>query len=221
MDVIEQEARPAHRRRARRDRPGLHDRDRRRDQPAGPPLARTSTSGPGVSVRLSIANYETLVANATRAGAAQRRARGRAARQRPRGAASRAPPGKVEFETVDDGREEQVLDRIVKAACSRRSGPGAGRRSSPSSSTRSTTGWSCTPAPTSRPRSTPSCSPTCPASRRARRPRGRRDPGRGRVGARVRPRGPAPRQAAQQGRGRRPRHLPRPRLSRRPGAAPV
>ena len=38
----------------------------------------------GVSVRLSIANYETLVANAHAARAAQRRARGRAARQRPR-----------------------------------------------------------------------------------------------------------------------------------------
>jgi magnesium chelatase subunit I len=69
----------------------------------------------GVSVRLSIANYETLVANATR-----RALRNGEEEVVPRvsdlDALVSSTAGKVEFETVDDGREEQVLDRIVKAA---------------------------------------------------------------------------------------------------------
>jgi magnesium chelatase subunit I len=69
----------------------------------------------GVSVRLSITNYETLVANATR----------RALRSGEREVVPRvsdlealvsSTAGKLEFETVEDGREEQVLDRIVKSA---------------------------------------------------------------------------------------------------------
>jgi magnesium chelatase subunit I len=32
--------------------------------------------------------------------------------------------GKIEIETLDDGREGQVLDRIIKARCSRCSAPG-------------------------------------------------------------------------------------------------
>ncbi len=69
----------------------------------------------GVSVRLSITNYETLVANAAR-----RALRNGEPEVVPRVSdleslvASTA--GKVEFETLDDGREEQVLDRIVKAS---------------------------------------------------------------------------------------------------------
>jgi len=69
----------------------------------------------GVSVRLSIANYETLVANATR-----RALRHGETEVVPRvsdlEALVASTAGKVEFETVDEGREEQVLDRIVKAA---------------------------------------------------------------------------------------------------------
>ncbi|MET0895999.1 MAG: magnesium chelatase [Acidimicrobiia bacterium] len=69
----------------------------------------------GVSVRLSIANYETLVANAAR----------RALRHGEHEVVPRvsdlealvaSTAGKVEFETVDDGREEQILDRIVHAS---------------------------------------------------------------------------------------------------------
>jgi magnesium chelatase subunit I len=69
----------------------------------------------GVSVRLSITNYETLVANAAR----------RALRNGEREVVPRvsdldslvaSTAGKVEFETLDDGREEQVLDRLVKAS---------------------------------------------------------------------------------------------------------
>src|SRR2546423_1338778 len=69
----------------------------------------------GVSVRLSIANFETLVANATR-----RALRHGETEVVPRvsdlDALVASTAGKVEFETVDDGREEQVLDRIVKAS---------------------------------------------------------------------------------------------------------
>jgi magnesium chelatase subunit I len=69
----------------------------------------------GVSVRLSIANFETLVANATR-----RALRHGDTEVVPRvsdlEALVASTAGKVEFETVDEGREEQVLDRIVKAA---------------------------------------------------------------------------------------------------------
>ena len=69
----------------------------------------------GVSVRLSIANYETLVANATR-----RALRNGETEVVPRvsdlEALVASTAGKVEIETVDDGREEQVLDRIVKAS---------------------------------------------------------------------------------------------------------
>jgi magnesium chelatase subunit I len=69
----------------------------------------------GVSVRLSITNYETLVANATR-----RALRHREPEVVPRVsdleslAASTA--GKVEIEAVDEGREGQILERLVRAS---------------------------------------------------------------------------------------------------------
>jgi magnesium chelatase subunit I len=69
----------------------------------------------GVSVRMSIANYETMIANATR-----RALRNHEGEVVPRVSDLEAlvpsTAGKVEFETVEDGREEQILDRIVKAA---------------------------------------------------------------------------------------------------------
>src|SRR5262249_19758881 len=69
----------------------------------------------GVSVRMSIANYETMIANATR-----RALRNGEDEVVPRVSdlESLVPStaGKVEFETVDDGREDQILDRIVKAS---------------------------------------------------------------------------------------------------------
>jgi magnesium chelatase subunit I len=69
----------------------------------------------GVSVRLSIANYETLVANAVR----------RALRLGESDAVPRisdldslasSTAGKVEIETLDEGRDEQVVERLVHAA---------------------------------------------------------------------------------------------------------
>jgi magnesium chelatase subunit I len=69
----------------------------------------------GVSARLSITNYETLVANAAR--------RALAAGERevvPRvcdlDALAASTAGKIEIETLEDGREGQVLERIVKTA---------------------------------------------------------------------------------------------------------
>jgi magnesium chelatase subunit I len=81
-------------------------------------LARTSSSinqRSGVSVRLSISNYETLVANATR----------RALRAGERDVVPRvsdlealiaSTSGKVEIETLEEGRDEMVVDRLVKGA---------------------------------------------------------------------------------------------------------
>ncbi|MFZ4584673.1 MAG: sigma 54-interacting transcriptional regulator [Acidimicrobiia bacterium] len=69
----------------------------------------------GVSVRLSIANAETLVANALR-----RSLRSGETDVVPRvvdlDALVASTAGKVELEMLDDGREEQVLDRLVKAS---------------------------------------------------------------------------------------------------------
>jgi magnesium chelatase subunit I len=69
----------------------------------------------GVSVRLSIANYETLVANAAR----------RALRLGEPDAVPRisdlealvaSTSGKVEIETLEEGKDEQVVERLVKAS---------------------------------------------------------------------------------------------------------
>jgi magnesium chelatase subunit I len=69
----------------------------------------------GVSVRLTIANYETLVANATR----------RALRNGEVGAVPRvsdlqslvsSTQGKVEIESLEEGREEAILGQIINAA---------------------------------------------------------------------------------------------------------
>jgi magnesium chelatase subunit I len=69
----------------------------------------------GVSVRLSVANYETLVANATR-----RTLRSGETVVAPRvsdlDALDASSIGKVEFETLDDGRETEILDHLVRAA---------------------------------------------------------------------------------------------------------
>ena len=69
----------------------------------------------GVSVRLSVANHETLIANAAR-----RALRDGDDEVVPRvsdlDALVASTSGKVEFETLDDGREEQVLERILKSS---------------------------------------------------------------------------------------------------------
>jgi magnesium chelatase subunit I len=69
----------------------------------------------GVSVRLSIANYETLVANAAR----------RALRLGEKDVVPRvsdleslasSTSGKVEIETLEEGRDSQVVERLIKQA---------------------------------------------------------------------------------------------------------
>jgi len=69
----------------------------------------------GVSVRLSIANYETLIANAMR-----RSLRTGEHEVVPRvsdlDSLVASTAGKIEIETIDDGREGQVLERILKAS---------------------------------------------------------------------------------------------------------
>jgi magnesium chelatase subunit I len=69
----------------------------------------------GVSVRLSITNYETLVANATR-----RALRHCEPEVVPRvsdlEALAASTAGKVEIEAVDEGREGQILERLVRAS---------------------------------------------------------------------------------------------------------
>jgi len=69
----------------------------------------------GVSSRMSITNYETLVANATRRALINGE-RDVAPRVSDLDAITASTAGKVEIETIEDGREEYVLDRIVKAA---------------------------------------------------------------------------------------------------------
>ena len=69
----------------------------------------------GVSARLSITNFETLVANAARRALATGE-REVVPRVSDLDALAASTAGKIEIETLDDGREGQVLDRIVKAA---------------------------------------------------------------------------------------------------------
>ena len=69
----------------------------------------------GVSVRMSVANYETLTANAIR-----RALRHKEATVAPRvsdlDAILSSTQGKVEFDTLDDGREGEILEQLIKGA---------------------------------------------------------------------------------------------------------
>jgi magnesium chelatase subunit I len=69
----------------------------------------------GVSARLSIANYETLVANAARRALANGE-REVVPRVSDLDALAASTSGKIEIEMLDDGRDSQVLDRIMKSA---------------------------------------------------------------------------------------------------------
>jgi magnesium chelatase subunit I len=69
----------------------------------------------GVSVRLSIANYETLVANATRR-ALRLGEPDVVPRVSDLEALAASTAGKVEIESLEDGRDEAVVERLIKAA---------------------------------------------------------------------------------------------------------
>jgi magnesium chelatase subunit I len=69
----------------------------------------------GVSVRLSVANYETLVANAMRR-ALRHGETTVAPRVSDLDAIISSTQGKIEFDTLDDGREAEILAQIIRAA---------------------------------------------------------------------------------------------------------
>src|SRR5579859_1959257 len=69
----------------------------------------------GVSVRLSIANYETLVANAARRSL-RLGEKDVVPRVSDLDALASSTSGKVEIETLEEGRDGQVVDRLIKQA---------------------------------------------------------------------------------------------------------
>ncbi|MBK9181375.1 MAG: sigma 54-interacting transcriptional regulator [Acidimicrobiales bacterium] len=69
----------------------------------------------GVSVRLTVANYETLVANATRR-ALRHGEREVVPRVSDLSALAASTAGKVEIETLEEGRDEAIVEGLVKAA---------------------------------------------------------------------------------------------------------
>ncbi|MGQ0824920.1 MAG: sigma 54-interacting transcriptional regulator [Actinomycetota bacterium] len=69
----------------------------------------------GVSARMAITNFETLIANAARRALAHGE-RDVVPRVSDLDALAPSTTGKIEIETLDDGRDSQVLERIVKAA---------------------------------------------------------------------------------------------------------
>ncbi|MBW3669454.1 MAG: sigma 54-interacting transcriptional regulator [Actinobacteria bacterium] len=69
----------------------------------------------GVSVRLSISNYETLVANAARR-ALRLGEQDVVPRISDLEALASSTAGKVEIETLEEGRDEQIVERLVKSA---------------------------------------------------------------------------------------------------------
>src|SRR5579872_4645995 len=69
----------------------------------------------GVSVRLSVSNYETLVASAVRRALKLGETEA-VPRVSDLESLASSTAGKVEIETVDDGRDGQVVERIVKQA---------------------------------------------------------------------------------------------------------
>jgi magnesium chelatase subunit I len=69
----------------------------------------------GVSVRLSIANYETLVANAARR-ALRLGEKDVVPRVSDLDALAASTGGKVEVETLEEGRDDQVIERLLKSA---------------------------------------------------------------------------------------------------------
>jgi magnesium chelatase subunit I len=69
----------------------------------------------GVSVRLSISNFETLVANAARR-ALRAGEKDVVPRVSDLDALAASTAGKVEIETLEEGRDEQVIERLLKSA---------------------------------------------------------------------------------------------------------
>ena len=170
----------------------------------------------GVSVRFTITNHEVMVANATR----------RALRHGEKDVAPRisdleALPasmmGKIEIESLEEGRDAQIAENLVKAAVL----TVFKDRFTPERFRPIVTAFE-EGAVIHAGEDVTSAEYVVAARAAAGAPRGRHRPHRrrrvgrvGRVRRRAPPRGPAPQQAPQQGRRRRPRHLPREGLDRR------
>ncbi len=77
--------------------------------------ATTSTSASGVSVRLSVANFEALAANALRRGlrAGERHV---VARVDDLDALAASSMGKIEIESLEEGREGAIMENLIKGA---------------------------------------------------------------------------------------------------------
>ena len=164
----------------------------------------------GVSVRFTITNHEVMVANATR----------RALRHGEKDVAPRisdleALPasmmGKIEIESLEEGRDAQIAENLVKAAVL----TVFKDRFTPERFRPIVTAFE-EGAVIHAGEDVTSAEYVVAARAAAGAPRGRHRPHRrrrvrrvGRVRRRAAPRGPAPQQAPQQGRRRRPRHLPR------------
>ena len=183
-------------------------------------LARASThvnQRSGVSVRLSVTNYEVVSANALRRAlrTGERVVVPRVDDLEALGASS---SGKIEIESLDEGREGAIFENLVKAAVltvfKERVAPEQtrdvvsavrGGRRRPHRRGR----------PVGRPRRPRRVGPGAAAA--GRRPdRRRRVAGRGRRRGVVRARGPAPVEAAEQGLLGHQRHVPQPQLTTEP-----
>ena len=199
------------RRGRRRARARVHDRDRRRRSRSWPARARTSTSAP--ACRCASRSPTTRRWSPTPCGGPCGSARTSSC---PASATSTRWPsstgGKVEIESLEDGRDGEIVDRLLKAAVltvfKERCGTERVREvlAAFESGTIVHAGDDVASADYVELFS----DVTGAADRRRRSHRRRREPGRGRQRHRVRARGPAPLEAAQQGRRRRPGHLPQP-----------
>ena len=67
-------------------------------------------------MRLSVSNYEALAANALRRGLRAGERVGRAPRRRPRRAGRQLDGGKIEIESLEEGREGAIFENLVKGA---------------------------------------------------------------------------------------------------------
>ena len=168
----------------------------------------------GVSVRLTVSNLETLVANAARRTLIHGET-DVVPRISDLDALASSTAGKLEIETIEEGRDEQIVEQLLKAAILYGVPRARGRREPPRGRRRLR----------GRPRRArrrgrhlvrlrrPAVRRGAAARARAGAVRRRRLARHGGQRRRVRARGPAPVEAPQQGRRRPPRPVPRPRLT--------
>ena len=108
---------------ASRSRCRLHEGDRRRADPPGARRSHDVSQRSGVSVRMSVANYENLISNATRRAIRLGEKPGGAAHLRPGWRSIASTTGKIELETLGEVREDQIVDKLIQSAVARRLQP--------------------------------------------------------------------------------------------------